>query len=181
MTPDIEAAFCADAVDAAARRLSPHVRETPLWRLRSADLGLPGDFEIWIKLEQLQVSGSFKARGVFNRLLSNPLPRSGVIVASGGNTGIATAFAANALNVRAEVYVPALITPAKRSRRENLGAKVVNGRRPIAQSRGRDQPSSHRAGVARGYTDAADEHRATWLVRPLRLPRSAASPDVAKR
>ncbi len=102
MTPDIEAAFCADAVDAAARRLSPYVRETPLWRLRSADLGLPGDFEIWMKLEQLQVSGSFKARGVFNRLLSNPLPRSGVIVASGGNAGIATAFAANALNVRAK-------------------------------------------------------------------------------
>ena len=134
MTPDIEAAFCADAVDAAARRLSPHVRETPLWRLRSADLGLPGDFEIWMKLEQLQVSGSFKARGVFNRLLSNLLPRSGVIVASGGNAGIATAFAANALNVRAEVYVPALITPAKRRRLENLGAKIVIGGETYAEA-----------------------------------------------
>jgi threonine dehydratase len=57
------------------------------------------DFEVWLKLEHLQVSGSFKARGMFNRLLSNPIPPAGVIAASGGNAGIATAVAARARSV----------------------------------------------------------------------------------
>jgi threonine dehydratase len=134
MTSSIQSAFGIDAVQAAASRISPHVRETPLWRLRSGDLGLPVDYEIWMKLEQFQVSGSFKARGIFNRLLSNPVPASGVIAASGGNAGIATAFAAKALNVLAEIYVPELISSAKRQRLENLGAKVVIGGQAYADA-----------------------------------------------
>jgi threonine dehydratase len=118
----------AEHITAAATRIAPHVRETPLWRLPSATLGLPvgtPPFEAWLKLEQLQISGSFKARGMFNRLLANPIPAAGVIVASGGNAGIATAVAARALGVRAEIYVPAVISPAKRERLAALGATVV--------------------------------------------------------
>ena len=119
-----------DDIDRAAERIAPHVHRTPLWRLPSGALQLPADappFEAWIKLEHLQRSGSFKARGMFNRLLSHPIPAAGVIVASGGNAGIATAVAARALGVRAEVFVPALISPAKRERLEALGARVVVG------------------------------------------------------
>ena len=77
-----------DDIEAAAQRIAPHVRRTPLWVLRSDELGLPGPgFEVWLKLEQLQRSGSFKARGMFNRLLANPIPAAGVIAASGGNAG----------------------------------------------------------------------------------------------
>ena len=113
-------------IEAAAARIAPHVRRTPLWLLRSDELGLPGaDFEVWLKLEQLQVSGSFKARGMFNRLLANDIPAAGVIAASGGNAGIATAVAARALGVRAEIFVPTVISPAKRARLEQLGASVV--------------------------------------------------------
>ncbi len=113
-------------IEAAAARAAPHVRRTPLWVLRSGELGLPGaEFEVWIKLEQLQVSGSFKARGMFNRLLANPLPAAGVIAASGGNAGIATATAAQALGVPAEIFVPTVISPAKRDRLHKLGATVV--------------------------------------------------------
>lgn len=113
-------------IDAAAARISPHVRRTPLWVLRSGELGLPGpEFEVCLKLEQLQLSGSFKARGMFNRLLANPIPAAGVIAASGGNAGIATATAAKALGVRAEIFVPTVISPAKRTRLEQLGATVV--------------------------------------------------------
>jgi threonine dehydratase len=118
----------AETIRAAAARIAPHVRETPLWRLPSHALGLPAEapaFEAWLKLEQLQVSGSFKARGMFNRLLSNPIPAAGVIVASGGNAGIATAVAARALGVRAEVFVPSVCAPAKRARLAALGAEVV--------------------------------------------------------
>ncbi|MES2990051.1 MAG: threonine/serine dehydratase [Pseudomonadota bacterium] len=118
----------ADDITAAAARIAPHVRETPLWRLPSSALGLPTDtppFEVLLKLEHLQRSGSFKARGMFNRLLANPIPAAGVIAASGGNAGIATAVAARALGVRAEVFVPSVISPAKRARLEALGAQVV--------------------------------------------------------
>jgi threonine dehydratase len=118
----------AAAITAAAARIAPHVRETPLWRLPSSAFGLPADappFEVLLKLEHLQRSGSFKARGMFNRLLSNPIPAAGVIAASGGNAGIATALAAQALGVRAEVFVPSVISAAKRARLEALGAQVV--------------------------------------------------------
>ncbi len=115
-----------DDIEAAAQRIAPHVPHTPLWVLRSDELGLPGPgFEAWLKLEQLQRSGSFKARGMFNRLLANPIPAAGVIAASGGNAGIATATAAQALGVPAEIFVPTVISPAKRDRLEQLGARVV--------------------------------------------------------
>ncbi len=113
-------------IEAAAARIAPHVRRTPLWVLRSGELGLPGaDFEVWLKFEQLQVSGSFKARGMFNRLLAHSIPAAGVIAASGGNAGIATATAARALGVPAEIFVPTVISPAKRERLQKLGATVV--------------------------------------------------------
>jgi threonine dehydratase len=120
----------AAAIEAAAARIAPHVRETPLWALPSAALelsqGAP-DFEVWLKLEQLQVSGSFKARGMFNRLLANAIPPAGVIAASGGNAGIATAVAARALDVPAEIFVPSIISKGKRERLAALGAQVVIG------------------------------------------------------
>ena len=117
-----------DQIIAATSRIEAHVRSTPLWVLTSAALGLPAgtpEFEVWLKLEQLQLSGSFKARGMFNRLLSNPIPAVGVIAAAGGNAGIATAVAARALGVPAEIYVPGVITAAKRERLATLGATVV--------------------------------------------------------
>ena len=115
-------------ITAAAARIAPHIRETPLWRLPSDALGLPAGtpaFEAWLKLEHLQRSGCFKARGMFNRLLSNTIPAAGVIAASGGNAGIATALAARALGVPAEVFVPKVSSPAKRARLAALGARVV--------------------------------------------------------
>ena len=121
-------AINADAITAAATRIAPQVRETPLWRLPGSALGLPAGTppcEVWLKLEHLQRSGSFKARGMFNRMLSNPIPQAGVIAASGGNAGIATALAAQALGVRAEVYVPSAISPAKRDKLITLGAHLV--------------------------------------------------------
>ncbi len=113
-------------IETAAARIAPHVRRTPSWVLPSSALQIDGPpFEVWLKLEQLQVSGSFKARGMFNRLLANPIPAAGVIAASGGNAGIATATAARALGVPAEIFVPTVISPAKRERLEGLGARVV--------------------------------------------------------
>lgn len=100
------------------------IRRTPLWPLPGAALGVDCA-EVWLKLEQLQVSGSFKARGMYNRLLANPIPASGVIVASGGNAGIATAAAARALGVKCEVFVPTVSSAAKQQKLRELGADVV--------------------------------------------------------
>ena len=116
------------AIEACQRRFTDgyrhFIRETPLWKMPGAALGIDCA-EVWLKLEHLQTGGSFKARGMLNRLLSNPIPDAGVIVASGGNAGIATAAAARALGVRCEVFVPEVSTPAKRARLAALGAEVV--------------------------------------------------------
>jgi threonine dehydratase len=119
-------------IEAASRRIherAPHfLRETPLWKLPAEALGLQvRGLEVWLKLEHLQVSGSFKARGMMNRLLANDIPAAGAIVASGGNAGIATAAAAQALGVHCAVFLPEVSTEAKRARLRALGAEVVVG------------------------------------------------------
>ncbi|HEX2548032.1 MAG TPA: threonine/serine dehydratase [Ramlibacter sp.] len=116
------------AIEAAAERFRTDprgfVRRTPLWKFRGNRLGVDCA-QVWLKLEHLQVAGSFKARGMYNRLLANPIPDSGVIVASGGNAGIATAAAAQALGVKCEVFVPTISSPAKQAKLRELGADVV--------------------------------------------------------
>jgi threonine dehydratase len=112
------------AIGDAAARIAGDVRHTPLWRLPGRALGLDLA-EVWLKLEQLQVSGSFKARGMFNRLRALPVPAAGVVVASGGNAGIAVATAARALGVPCEVFLPEVSTAAKRAALAALGARVT--------------------------------------------------------
>lgn len=113
-------------VRAAARRISPWVRRTPVLRMPGSALGL-GCRELWLKLEHTQVGGSFKARGMFNRMLVQPVPAAGVVAASGGNAGIAVAAAARALGHRCSVFVPEICSPAKRQALSALGAEVVVG------------------------------------------------------
>jgi len=117
-------------IEGASRRLRERaggfLRQTPLWKLPASAFGIkvPG-VELWLKLEHMQVSGSFKARGMMNRLLANDIPASGVVVASGGNAGIATAAAAKALGVRCQVFLPGVSPEAKRARLRALGAEVI--------------------------------------------------------
>ncbi|WP_149539400.1 threonine/serine dehydratase [Siccirubricoccus phaeus] len=114
------------AVSAAAARIAPFTRRTPVLRLDAAELGLAAG-PLTLKLELLQVSGSFKARGACNALLAAPVPAAGVIAASGGNHGAAVAYAARALGVPAEIFVPEITGAAKRARIEGYGAKLVVG------------------------------------------------------
>lgn len=116
---DIETAAARFGADARG-----FIRRTPLWQLPGAAFGLDCP-EVWLKLEHLQASGSFKARGMYNRLLAHRIPAAGVIVASGGNAGIATAAAARALGARCEVFVPTVSSPAKQQKLRELGAHVV--------------------------------------------------------
>jgi threonine dehydratase len=110
-------------IAAARLRIAGDVRTTPLWRLPGAALGV-AVAELWLKLEHLQIGGSFKARGMFNRLRSAAIPAAGAVIASGGNAGIAAAAAARALGVPCEVFVPELASAAKRQALAALGARV---------------------------------------------------------
>lgn len=115
-----------DQIRAAHGRIRPHIRRTPLLTLAPGDLGFDGAL-LSLKLEFLQKSGTFKARGAFNHLLSRELPPAGVCAASGGNHGVAVAMAAAELGVKARIFVPAISPPAKRNRIRGLGAELVVG------------------------------------------------------
>ncbi|MFB9907956.1 serine/threonine dehydratase [Allokutzneria oryzae] len=105
-------------VPEAAARIAPHIRRTPLMRV-TID-GRP----LALKLEHLQLTGSFKLRGATNALLSGPLPDLAV-TASGGNHGMGVATAAQRLGIPARVHVPATAPEAKLRRVRDLGAEVV--------------------------------------------------------
>lgn len=108
------------------RRIRPHIRHTPVLRSDFADFGLaagPLDF----KLEFLQHSGSFKARGAFSSLLGRDVPAAGVAAASGGNHGAAVAYAAMRLGIPATIFVPSVTSPAKAERIRGYGANLVIG------------------------------------------------------
>ena len=106
-----------------------YIRYTPVVQVDGNDIAGPiASTEIapvTIKLEQLQCSGSFKARGAFANLLSRKVPPSGVIAASGGNHGVAVAYAAAQLGIPAHVFVPTVSNPQKVDRIRQLGANLV--------------------------------------------------------
>ena len=89
-------------IEQAARTIAPYVRVTPVLQVRPEDFGLTG-FALQLKLECLQHSGSFKARGAFASLLLRDVPAAGVVAASGGNHGAAVAYAAMRLGVPAKI------------------------------------------------------------------------------
>ncbi len=111
-----------DEIEAAAERITPYIRRTPTISLAAGDLGL--DFPVTLKLECLQHTGSFKARGAFNRLLASDVPAAGVNAASGGNHGIAVAYAARELGYQADIFVPEISSPVKIARLRDYGAQV---------------------------------------------------------
>ena len=116
----------AASIRAAAARIAPHVRRTPVMEVEGADFGLDG-VKLVFKLEYLQHAGSFKARGAFNGLLSRRLPAAGVAAASGGNHGAAVAYAAMKLGVRATIFVPVVASPAKIDQIRGYGARLEVG------------------------------------------------------
>ncbi len=109
-------------VEAAAERLGDRVRRTPSVVLDGRPFGTP----VALKLELLQHTGSFKARGMLNRLLAADLPAGErVVAASGGNAGLAVAYAARELGLTAHIVVPVSAPPVKVARLRELGAAVV--------------------------------------------------------
>ena len=110
-------------IEAANGRIRPYVRRTPV-----LELG-PGAFDlacrVTLKLELMQHTGSFKPRGAFSKLLTSDVPAPGVIAASGGNFGLAVAFAAHILGHRAEIFMPSSSPKVKADRIRSNGADVT--------------------------------------------------------
>jgi threonine dehydratase len=104
--------------------IRPYIRETPVLHTTGSDVGLDA-FPLTLKLEFLQHSGSFKARGAFTNLLTRPIPPAGVVAASGGNHGVAVAYAAMRLGVPAKIFVSTVASPAKVERIRASGASVM--------------------------------------------------------
>lgn len=110
-------------VEAARERIDGYVRRTPVLELGPGAFGLEG--RITLKLELTQHTGSFKPRGAFNKLLSSEVPDVGVIAASGGNFGLAVAYAARTLGHRAEIFVPSNSPKVKAEGIRALDAEVT--------------------------------------------------------
>jgi threonine dehydratase len=109
-------------VENASDLLGTWVRRTPVAELERGAFGVPG--RLVLKLELLQHTGSFKPRGAFNRMLTADIDETGVLAASGGNFGLAVAYAANRLGHPAEIFVPSTSPPMKVQRIRSYGATV---------------------------------------------------------
>jgi threonine dehydratase len=107
--------------------IRPYIRRTPVVQaeLSELDESAPALPAATLKLEQLQCAGSFKARGAFTNMLLRDVPAAGVVAASGGNHGVAVAYAARRRGVPAKIFVPTVSAPAKVERIRQLGADLV--------------------------------------------------------
>jgi threonine dehydratase len=120
----MESAVRTETIAACEKLIRPHIRRTPVAEIDAADVGL-GARPLCVKLELLQHSGSFKARGAFANLLMRKVPDVGVVAASGGNHGAAVAYAAMKLKVPAKIFVPSVSSPAKVARIRDYGADLT--------------------------------------------------------
>ena len=121
-------------IRSAHARIRGHIRRTPVLETATPVVGAA---PISLKLECLQYSGSFKARGAFHNLLTRPALAAGCATASGGNHGAAVAFAAQKLGIRARVFVPEIATPAKIAKIKAYGAEAIIGGGSYAEAQER--------------------------------------------
>ncbi len=121
-------------IRSAHARIRGHIRRTPIMETASPIVGAA---PISLKLECLQLTGSFKARGAFHNMLTRPAPAAGCATASGGNHGAAVAFAAQKLGIRARIFVPDIATPAKIAKIKAYGAEAIIGGGSYAEAQQR--------------------------------------------
>jgi len=111
-------------IEATEQVIRPYIRRTPVVQVAGPEFGL-GAVTLALKLESLQHSGPFKARGAFANLLLRKVPQAGVVAASGGNHGAAVAYAAMKVGVPAKIFVPKVSSPAKIERIRQYGADLT--------------------------------------------------------
>src|SRR3954465_5320104 len=120
----LDVAITPERIAETERLIRPHIRHTPVVDVDMADFGVARR-PVALKLECLQHSGSFKARGAFANLLTRPIPPCGVVAASGGNHGTAVAYAAMRLGVPATIFLPSVTSPSKVERIRSYAANLI--------------------------------------------------------
>jgi threonine dehydratase len=128
--------------------IRPHIRRTPVVEVAGGDFGLDS-VNLIFKLELLQHSGSFKARGAFTNLLTREIPPAGVVAASGGNHGAAVAYAAMKLGKPARIFVPSVASPEKIERIRGYGAELVVTGERYADALAASEEWAERSGALR--------------------------------
>jgi len=145
-------------VEAAWQKIRPHIRRTPVLEVDAADFGLPPGACL-LKLELLQHGGSFKTRGAFTHLLTRAVPAAGVVAASGGNHGVAVAYAAQKMRVPAKIFVPTVSSLAKQEQIRRLGAELVIAGERYADALAASQQWIESSGALEVH---AYDQRETW-------------------
>jgi threonine dehydratase len=135
-----------DAITRTYALIRPYIRRTPVIEVDGADFGLAG-IPLSFKLELLQHTGSFKTRGAFTNLLMREVPAAGVVAASGGNHGVAVAYAAHQLGKRATIFVPSVASPVKMERIRGYGADLVVAGERYNDALGASEEWSARSGA----------------------------------
>ena len=148
-----------DSIIGTYGRISPYLRRTPVIEAEAADWGL-GRFTAIFKLELLQRAGSFKTRGAFANLLMRAVPAAGVVAASGGNHGVAVAYAAQHLGKPARIFVPSVASPAKIARIRECGAELSVGGDRYAEALAESERWAARTGALQVH---AFDHAETLL------------------
>ena len=141
-------------IEAAALAIKPHVRRTPVIEIPGDTLGL--DATLVFKLEYLQVTGAFKARGAVHYVATQDIAPTGIVAASGGNHGAAVAYAAQRFGHEAHIFVPTTANPSKVERLVHLNAHVhrVGTTYPEAREASYAYLSEHAATQIEAYDDA---------------------------
>ena len=157
--------------------IRPHIRQTPVVEIPGSDANLPCE-SITFKLELLQHSGSFKARGAFANLLLRQVPPVGVVAASGGNHGCAVAYAASRLGIPAKIFVPSVASPAKVDRIRSYGADLVVGGELYADALAASEEWARQSGALPVHAFDQEETLSGQGTVAAELERQAPSLDV---
>ncbi len=143
-------------IQATEHVIRPHIRRTPILEVEGTDFGLDS-IKIVFKLELFQHSGSFKARGAFMNILTRKVPPVGVVAASGGNHGVAVAYAAMKLGQPATIFVPSVASPAKIERIRRYGAELIIAGDLYAESLEASQTWTAKSGALSIHAYEGDE------------------------
>jgi threonine dehydratase len=155
--------------------IRPYIRRTPVITVDGSEFGAPAG-PLTLKLELLQHSGVFKARGAFSNLLTREIPAAGVVAASGGNHGAAVAYAAMRLGKPAKIFVPSISSPAKIARIREYGGDLVVGGDDYAEALAASELFAEQTGAMQ--VRAFDQNETIIGQGTLALEFEAQAPDI---
>lgn len=173
---DASAVIDRTRIVATEKTIRPYIRRTPTLEVDGRDFGIELASPILFKLEYLQHSGSFKARGAFASLLLRDVPKAGVVAASGGNHGAAVAFAAHSLGIPATIFVPSITSPSKIERIKSVGARLMIGGERYADALAASQ--TYAAGSGAMQIHAFDQVETLLGQGTLGLELESQSPNI---